>query len=175
MRAIGVDLSLRATGVSDGLETWLIPSTGKEGDTLASRCRRLQGLAAQVLQHCYEADLVVIEQPAYSKTTGHMHDRSGLWWLVVGQIHDRGTPVAEVPPSTLKKYATGAGNCGKGAMTDAAARRLPQVHTAGNDNRIDALWLAAMGLDRLGTPVAEMPAAHRAALEAVKWPNLADG
>lgn len=171
MNVIGIDLSLRATGMSDGHTTWTVHSKGTDTDSLTQRCLRIQGLMAVVLTHCYDADLVVIEQPAFSRQTGHMHDRSGLWWLVVGELHDRGTPVAEVSPTTLKKWATGKGNAKKGLLADEAARRMPQVQTGGDDNRVDALWLAAMGLAHLDRPVVSLPVVNRQALDAVRWPD----
>lgn len=169
---IGLDLSLTGTGISDGTTTWLVKSAGKADARLDQRHRRLTGLAAQVLTRCYDADMVVIEQPAYSKTTGHMHDRSGLWWLVVSQLHDRGVAVVEVAPSALKAYATGRGNSNKGAMIEATVRRMPQVEIGGDDNRVDALWLSLMGLDHLtGTGV--VPQGQRDGLSRVAWPVAA--
>lgn len=173
MRVVGVDLSLTGTGVSDGTRTWLVTSRGKKADDLRARNQRLTQLRLAVVDHCYDADLVVVEQPAFSRTTGHMHDRSGLWWLVVAALHHHDLPVAEVPPTSLKRYATGRGNADKGAVIDATVRRLPDVDTSGNDNRCDALWLAAMGLDHLGTPLVGLPAHHRTALDAVRWPDCA--
>lgn len=171
-RVVGVDLSLSATGMSDGERTWLVRSTGHKGDLLITRSARLRGLGVAVVKHCEGADLVVLEQPAFSRTTGHMHDRSGLWWLVVDALtYELLIPVAEVAPTALKKYATGKGNANKGAVIDATARRFPQVDTGADDNRCDALWLAAMGLDQLsGTGV--VPAAQRAGLAKVAWPAL---
>lgn len=174
---IGLDLSLTASGIATPDGVHLIRSSGCTGATLRVRRARLDDIATQVglavaehATHGHDA-LVVIEQPAFSRTTGHQHDRSGLWWLVVNELLSAGHLVAEVPPTTLKKYATGKGQAKKGAMGDAAARRIPDVDTGGDDNMVDALWLRAMGCDHLGWPLAPMPQAHRAALEAVKWPD----
>jgi crossover junction endodeoxyribonuclease RuvC len=168
---IGLDLSLTATGISDGHETWLVRSKGYATDSLTERARRLELLAVGILDVC-QADLVVVEAPAFSRQNGHMHDRSGLWWLVVSElIRSPWTQVAEVTPTALKRYATGKGNASKGAMIDATARRFPNVDTGADDNRCDALWLAAMGHDHLGQPLIAMPATHRAALDSVRWPD----
>lgn len=120
--------------------------------------------------------LVVVEGPSLGQARqSGVHDRSGLWWLLVDWCLEYGHQVVEVPPAVLKKYATGKGNANKGAMVDATARRFPEVDTgSGDDNRCDALWLAAMGLDQLGRPLTLMPAAQRAALERVAWPELPD-
>lgn len=166
----GLDLSLTGTGISDGQTTWLVSSKGNAGPSLAERNRRLSSLRDRVLTSLATAELVVIEQPAFSRQNGHMHDRSGLWWLIVSDLHDHLIPVAEVAPTCLKRYATGKGNANKGAMVEATTRRFPDVQTNGDDNRCDALLLAAMGHDHLGTPLTLMPAAHRTSLEAVRWP-----
>lgn len=171
-RVVGVDLSLSATGMSDGSMTWLVRSSGSKGDLLITRSVRLRGLAKAVLERCTDVDLVVLEQPAFSRTTGHMHDRSGLWWLVVDALtFELQVPVAEVAPTALKKYATGKGNANKGAVIDATARRFPDVETGADDNRCDALWLAAMGLDWLGGR-SVVPAGQRDGLNRVTWPQL---
>lgn len=168
---IGLDLSLTGTGMSDGRTTWLIKSKGKADDGLPERQARLRKLRAEVITHCEAARLVVIEGPAYASQSGHAHDRGGLWWLVVMALGHRGIPVAEVPPTTLKKYATGKGSGPKGAMVDAAARRLPDVITGGDDNRADALWAHQMGLDHL-TGLHVVPEAHRVTLDVVRWPAV---
>ena len=118
--------------------------------------------------------LVVIEGPAYSSRVGHAHDRSGLWWLLVEHLTRQGFAVVEVTPGGLKKYATGKGTADKGAMIDAAVRCFPGVETKGQADRVDALWLAAMGLDWLGySMLSHRTVAQRAALDAVAWPAVA--
>lgn len=178
MRIIGLDLSLTATGVAmidDGVVTVsTIRSAGKAAASLEERAGRIARLASQASAAAASplttADLVVIEQPAFSRTTGHHHDRSGLWWLVVQRCLSEGAIVAEVTPSGLKKYACGKGNADKDAVLLAVARRYPEVAIR-NNNEADALILAAMGADHLGAPIATMPAAHRDALDAVRWPQ----
>jgi crossover junction endodeoxyribonuclease RuvC len=173
-RVLGVDLSLSATGMSDGSSTWLIRSTGHRDESLADRHERLAGLAHRVVDDVVDrdGDLVVIEGPSLGQgRQSGTHDRSGLWWLVVHRLHARGLAVVEVPPAALKKYATGKGNANKGAVIDATARRFPHVDTAADDNRCDALWLAAMGLDWL-TGSGVVPAAQRAGLAKVAWPSV---
>jgi crossover junction endodeoxyribonuclease RuvC len=170
-RVIGIDLSLTGTGMSDGATTWLIRSAGKKDDDLTTRWVRLRKVAREVCDRIpADVSLVAIEAPAFSRTNGHMHDRSGLWWLVVSALHAAAVPVVEITPSSVKKYATGRGNADKGAMVDSAARRYPDVETGANDNRVDALFIAAMALDHL-TGLHIVPEAHRVSLNAVRWPS----
>lgn len=180
----GIDLSLTSTGVARiyiehpdidhatrDIETSRIQSTAPQAATLDQRNKRLTKLAHDVVELTAAADLVVIEQPAYSRTVGHAHDRSGLWWLVVNTlIEEYGCPVAEVSPTTRPKYATGR-NAAKDQVLAAVIRRYPDVNVTGNDVA-DALVLAAMGARHLGHPIeASLPLAHLAAMDAVRWPQ----
>lgn len=51
-----------------------------------------------------------------------------------------------------------------------SARR--SIDPDADNNQADALVLAAMGADHYGTPLVELPKAHREALEKVAWPDL---
>lgn len=173
---LGLDLSLTSTGLAwvvDGAaEVSRIRSTGRKGATLAQRDARLYDLRAQIALTVegYPPDLVVIEQPAFSRTTGHMHDRSGLWWLVVADLHLAGIRTVEVAPTARAKYATGKGNAGKDEVLAAVVRRYPAVEVTGNDEA-DALILAAMGTRHLGQPIEEsLPKLHLEAMAKVAWP-----
>jgi crossover junction endodeoxyribonuclease RuvC len=151
---VGLDLSLTGTGLAlvdeGGIHTSLIKSAGKKGDSLAKRAARLATLAAEIQAFIPEGAHVVIEQPAYASGTGSMHDRSGLWWLIVGWLHPFHN-VTEVAPGTLKKFATGKGTADKDEMLAAAIRRYPSAGAV-NNNVADALHLAAMGARWLGHP-----------------------
>lgn len=173
--SVGIDLSLTGTGVAifgaGGWSTTLIRSKGAAAASLAERAERLERIADQVLQLVPLDALAVIEQPAYSKTMGSMHDRSGLWWSIVGRLHADGVAVAEVPPSTLKKFATGAGNAGKDAVIAAVVRRFPDLDVIDN-NVADAVFLAAMGARQLGHLTEQSyPANNLDSLMAVRWPD----
>lgn len=174
---VGVDLSLTGTGIATPTAVRTIGSTGRKGAPLRVRHARLTDLATQVVLAVSEAAaprtaLVVVEAPAFSRITGHQHDRSGLWWLTVDELLAAGHLVAEVAPTCLKRFATGKGVADKGAMVDAAARRLPHWATGGQNDAVDALWLRAMGMHRYGTPLCSVPKTHAAALDAVAWPDV---
>lgn len=171
---VGLDLSLSSTGVagarSDG-QVWtdrIRTPTGLRGH------ERMAWLTARVKDFTRGACLVMVEGPSYGSTGGSVHERAGLWWLVTHSLWARGVEVAVVPPSCLKKYATGRGNAGKDEVLIAMVRRFPAVDIGGNDEA-DGLVLACMGADRLGFPVVKFPDAHREALVKVAWPDgLAD-
>lgn len=177
---VGLDLSLTATGVATIANGIAETRTLKPAPKMLAH-ERLAWVVQEVWEYAGRfqfdlVDLVVVEGPSYGnqgsgRQSGH-HERAGLWWLMTHTLWEHGSYTAVVPPAALKKYATGKGSAGKDAVLLATARRFPNF--AGDNNEADALWLAAMGADHLGEPVVAMPAAHRAALDAVKWPDMGE-
>lgn len=173
MPVVGVDLSLTGTGIATAAGVRTIISSGRKGASLRARRARLDEIAlavSNIVESAPTASLVVIEAPAFSRTTGHQHDRSGLWWLVVDQLLGAGHLVAEVAPTCRAKYATGKGNAGKASVVSAVTARYGVQFS--DDNTADAFVLRAMGMHRYGFPLATVPKTHAAALEAVQWPNV---
>ncbi|KAB1661666.1 crossover junction endodeoxyribonuclease RuvC [Pseudoclavibacter sp. CFCC 13796] len=153
---VGLDLSLTGTGlarvVKGGLEVKRIGSSGSADATLSERSGRLHFMAERILDWTGTPVLVAIESPAYRSFSGHAHDRSGLWWSVVSALFSSGVTVAEVPPATLKKYATGKGTANKDAMIAAMVRRFPDVDI--NDNNIaDAVALGCVAARLVDQPI----------------------
>lgn len=173
-RVLGVDLSLTATGVSNGSWCQTISVPGRAGDDLVARDERLHKIADYVLWLVGQPDLVVIEGPSHNSRNGHVWDRAGLWWRVVHRLLAREVPLAVAPPASRAKYATGKGNAGKDTVLLAASRRWSDCPIS-NNNEADALVLAQMGLDWLGRPTVPMPATHKAALTGVAWPERPTG
>jgi crossover junction endodeoxyribonuclease RuvC len=174
---VGIDLSLTSTGMAainpaGPAMVTCVKSKGSATATLDDRSRRLEAVAGEVISQVVRVHprLVVIEQPAFSRQNGHMHDRSGLWWLVVMGLRELGYRVAEVSPTSRAKYGTGKGNAGKDAVLASVVRRYPDVDVNGND-QADALILAAMGARWLGHPIDDLPKTHLAAMDAVHWPE----
>ncbi len=169
MNVVGLDLSLTATGVADefGTRTIKVKSTGM---------KRLSELQSEIMLATgwpYHTDLVAIE--GYSMGTArqnsHAHALGELGGVVRLALWEAGIPYVDVPPASLKRYATGKGNAGKAEVLIAAVKRLGYL--GHDDNEADAAWLRAMALDHYGEPVVAMPASHRVALAAIAWPALA--
>lgn len=178
-RIAGLDLSLTSTGVAlvergHPPQSVALGSEGKATATLPQRHRRLTLLADKIIDATTlqgPPDLVVIEAPAYSRGTGHMHDRSGLWWLVVSRILTLGYPLIEVGPNLRAKYATGKGNAGKAAVMIAVTRRYPDCDFT-TDDEADALVLAAIGSRLLGHPLEDsLPKPNLEALKTLEAPH----
>jgi crossover junction endodeoxyribonuclease RuvC len=170
---VGLDLSLTSTGTAriGHNFTWadrIVPPANLAGHS------RMSFILSEISGLVKEADLVVVEGPAYgmmrANQQGH-HERAGLWWLVTRKLWRTERPFAVVAPTCLQRYATGKGRAAKDVVFAAAIRRYRQVEFDGND-AADALVLAAMGADQLGRPIATVPATHRAALGSVTWPQL---
>lgn len=165
-RVIGLDLSLTATGAVwfDGTLDTLKPGERRGLD-------RIRWVVARIVESAARSDLAVVEGPAYSRSNGSgHHEAAGLWWAVSDALDRFGVPVAVVTPGGLKKYATGKGTATKPDMRMALYRRAEL--DIRDDNRVDAWWLRAMGLDHLGHAPVSLPQTHRDALVRVDWPEV---
>jgi crossover junction endodeoxyribonuclease RuvC len=173
---IGLDTSLTATGVASS-RGWseLVGYTDRKNPiTKLSHLQRLAAmldLAARITLAVGRPDLVVLEAPSLASKGGGGHERGWLWWEVYRRLTSREIPIALLAPSQRMLYATGKGAASKAAVVDAVARRWPDWTTNGDDNLADAVVLMAAGLDHLGHPLAELPKAHRAALDKATWPT----
>jgi len=174
---VGIDSSLTATGIASS-NGWceLAGYTDKKRPITklphVERISALTRLAGEILAFVGHPDMAVIETPAYVQTGGGTHERGWLWWELYRRLTARDVPVALVTPQQRMLYATGKGSGGKGGVIDAVARRWPTFETGGNDNLADAVTLMAAGMDALGHPLTDMPKVNRAALNAVKWPQI---
>lgn len=168
MRVIGLDLSLTATGIATDTGTSTITTPKLDGMERLDRLRSLIRVAAQ------DAHLVIIEGYAYgagrSGGTTHSHALGELGGVIRLDLYDRGIPHVDIPPATLKKYATGKGNASKAEILAAAIRRLG--YPGADHNEADAMWLHAIGRDAYQLGLPHVPLSHRAALDKITWPNL---
>jgi Holliday junction resolvasome RuvABC endonuclease subunit len=166
---IGLDLSLTGTGMasSRGWTRLLRPPAKARGHV------RLDWIRDAVLEHVGSPhdNLVVVEGPSYGSQAGQSghHERAGLWWLVTHGLWKRGVDYAVASPKARAKYATGSGNAGKADVVREVTRRFDWFD--GAEDEADALVLAAMGADWLGSPMVVLPQTHRKALDAVRWPD----
>jgi hypothetical protein len=181
MNIVGFDLSLTAPGVATSDDPYTLPSTKKLGSA------RLSVRAVQVI------DVLDTEQPSFvvleGYAMGHTRNMAGarsvaeLGGVVRLILHERGIASADVPPSVLKKYATGKGNAPKDHVIEAAitaGAHIPQRPARGggrefDDNAADAWWLWQMGIARYAPSdprLRAVPSVNRECLQSVKWPNI---
>lgn len=161
MKVSGLDLSITAPGVAHTVEgavcTHLIKPREK-GDL------RLNEIAGAIIRYAEDSDLVIIEgylnQSMSAGITGMVHG------AVRAALIEAGLKYATLPPSSLKKYATGRGGASKTDMAVAAFKRGGVEFT--NDNECDAWWLWVAANEHLGEPVFDLPKVQRDALDKIK-------
>jgi Holliday junction resolvasome RuvABC endonuclease subunit len=162
-RVLGLDLSLTATGYAYNDEVTGVFRSKSKG------MRRLAEIREAVVELAYEADLVVIEDYAFSRADAHAHALGELGGVVRLALYERRIPYVDIKASSLKKFATGKGNAPKDAMLAAAIRKFD---FAGSDNNeADAWLLRYMGL----AAYVEWGAVtdyQREALGKIEWPKL---
>lgn len=159
MRVVGVDLSLRATGLAQlalsraGEPQWSFETARSEKSTgsVAARAARLVQMRASCARLFFGSPLVVIEAPAFSRQAGARHERSGLWWMVSVAALEQGCRVVEVSPTARARYATGRGNATKAEVVLSVVERYGLWPA--NDNEADAIALAALGMRLAGLPI----------------------
>lgn len=163
MKIVAFDLSLTATGVA-----WDDDEGGAGGTAVISTkfggLNRLAVIRDRVLATAIGADLVLLEGYSFGQARGtsHMHAQGELGGVVRLALFEAGYRLVDVPPATLKKFATGKGNAKKEEVLAAAIRRLG--YPGSNHNESDALWLVAIGFHLMGTPTVDLPKLHTEAL-----------
>jgi len=123
--------------------------------------RQIHGMVADV-------DLCSIEGYSFGSQGRAVFDIAELGGCVRFLLHRLGIPWVDVPPATLKKYATGKGNSPKDAMIAAAIRRFG--FEGSDNNEADGYLLWCMAQHAYGEPVAEVPKVQAEALGKVVWP-----
>lgn len=168
MRIAAFDLSLTRTGYADnydydgaGVTTTLWAPKGVSG------VKRIGEISNAVAILAEDADLVVLEGYSYGSHQSHTRAIAELGGVVKYRLYCAGIPYISIPPSVVKKLATGKGNAAKEAVLVAAVKRLGYQGT--DHNEADALWLLQAALHHYGLPGAvELPKTHLKVLE--KWP-----
>jgi Holliday junction resolvasome RuvABC endonuclease subunit len=177
----GIDPSLTSTGIAlidgDKIRVGTVHSSGRRGDTIAQRGKRIKVIAEDVHRHGFPVimgadhqpvELVVIEGPSHGSVGGSMWDRAGLWWSIVQRLP--AARLAVVPPQTRAKWVTGKGNADKAAVANIVGKLCPDVDVP-NSDIADALALALMGAHALGLRP-DLDRVYRTdALLKVQWPT----
>jgi crossover junction endodeoxyribonuclease RuvC len=147
-RIIGLDVSTASTGLAmpDGTTRTIKPRADSKHP--ARRLNEILSLLDPYLRLA-KADLAVIEGYSQGGPGGAyvMLRLAEVGGAVRLRLFELGVPYVEVPPSTLKKYATGFGGSVKRKVTKddmVAAARESGVPVA-NGDEADAWWLHAMG------------------------------
>jgi crossover junction endodeoxyribonuclease RuvC len=165
---LGLDMSLTATGyaIHDG--------TGWGYGTINSKLKgepRLIEIRELVRSRIddFRPDLVLVEGYAFGRPN-QAHQIGELGGVIRVMLHEHDVRWVEVPPKSVKKYASGKGNANKELMLVEAVKRLG--YQGSSNDVADAMWLTALGADALGHPIVTVPAAHREALDGIAVTTL---
>lgn len=162
---LALDLSLQGTGwCRDG-------ETGRIRTSLRGM-ERIDLITGTVKALLDDVDLAVVEGYSFGSQGRSVCQIGELGGCVRLMLYRLGVRYVDVPPSTLKKYAAGRGNCGKDEMIAAAIRRFGFEGTSNDE--ADAFLLWCMARHAYGEPVADVPQRQLAALDVVTWPSLED-
>lgn len=174
MRLAAFDLSLTAIGWARNVVP--APALGGfwESGVLRPKWRgakRLWWCLHHVMDTARECEAVIIEGYAHHAKyqTHQMGELGGVIRLGMFQAN---TPLIIVPPTKLKKFATGKGSGKKEAPLAECIRRLG--YEGSSHDEADALWLLQMGLHHYRLPGAvSLPKINLTALyDDVEWPTL---
>lgn len=164
----GVDLSLTSTGVAayvDGEWDAVTIKSKTDDGTPSGFLHRVHTITSQIINWAdpAEGDVIAIEAPAYGARGAALDRVFASWWMVMdGLTNHHGEPWV-VTSTSLKKLATGRGNCGKDEVLLAGVKRLPDAPITGNDTA-DAAWLVVAASIIAGEPIVDLPAAHKTGL-----------
>lgn len=166
MNILTLDLSLVATGWAwsmDSLASYgLITAKGLDG------IQRIAHIAMRIATDARHADVVVLEGPSLHSQGRGTCDRWALRGVVLHELYLAGKPFVEIPPSSLKQFATGKGNANKDAMIAAAIRSFG---FEGSDNNEADAWLL-LAMAEAHYDGADVPAYRAAALAKIAWPEV---
>lgn len=164
MSIVGIDPSLSATGIATAAEHYTVRT---KPDDPARLSVIFTAVRVQVTADRQPARLAVLEDlPTHAKSAGLTGMAQGVVRLALIESE---VPYLTITPASLKKYATGNGNCDKADMRMEWFKRTGE--DVRDDNQIDALWLRQIGLALLDDPTAILlPKTHLAALDKVERP-----
>lgn len=162
--AVGIDLSLTATGVarSDG-SCALFGKPGITNLAWATQLRILSDLRKQIVDYAldHHPDVAVIEGLDMAQSYGGQIQRSRLWCDVVQDLILDGLNVYVAPSPQVKMYATGKGQLprgreGKKLIIAAVTEQWPLFQHNGNDNMADAAVMCAMAAHLADEPMSQV-------------------
>lgn len=155
MKILGIDQSLTSTG-------WVLLEDGEvvkygliTSDKNKSNFQRAIDVADQISweECCHLPDKIVMEGLPFMSRSNVTRDLAGLQFLVVDRLTKTRRTVEDlgiIPPTKLKKFATGSGKASKEEMYEALppevkAKFSSTLKTKGRYDLTDSYWLALHG------------------------------
>jgi crossover junction endodeoxyribonuclease RuvC len=166
--AIGLDLSLRSTGIATNGEPIVLQT-----DLLG--VQRLAWLRDSIiaLVKVENNPAVFVEGYSFASKNSQSHAAGELGGVIRLALWEQGIPYVDIPPTTRAKFATGRGNASKSEVVSAVSARTGIVWSGkGGDDRCDAWILREMGRVWLGQNELDWPQLNLSALEKIDWSPL---
>lgn len=149
---MGVDQSLSSTGICIGdgvsaLEYLDYFSTKKISDEELADIKRVKEISEHIVKLAkeYKVSHIYLEAISYGSTGRATRQLAGLLFVMASDLIDEGFDVHIVPPTSLKKFATGKGNSGKDVMMSSLPKNIldevNKVKKSSRDDLTDAYWL----------------------------------
>ncbi|WP_044894824.1 crossover junction endodeoxyribonuclease RuvC [Bacillus alveayuensis] len=138
MRFVGIDPSTK-TGLvileNNKVHTAIEITSKEKRDP-----HRFMDITKKVMQHITKHDVICIEGFSYSSKGSAVSVQYGIGWILRSELIRAGLNYHDVPPSSVKKFATGKGNAKKEDMVLPIFKRWGFEHNS--DNVRDAFVLA---------------------------------
>lgn len=155
-RYVGIDLGTRCgVAVKDG--------SSIIADTWDFKTKRTQGMGMRYLKFKAALEDLMATGPIkalfYEEVRRHKgvdaaHVYGGFESHLLAFCDTHGIPYTSIPVGTVKKKGTGKGNCGKEEMIASAQKAFPHMEFGpDDDNKADALWILASGLEELNLSI----------------------
>jgi crossover junction endodeoxyribonuclease RuvC len=161
MLIIGIDPSLTSTGIvvlRDGKVELAVTTKNKPELGIIERVRLIYERIVDIQENLSDGekwqapDLIVIEGFSYGSKGRSVFDIAYLGWRIREELEwlkeQDNIPWLEVPPSQLKKFATGQGNANKEIILQQVYKRWGVEFS--DNNQADAYVLAQIGRAYLG-------------------------
>ena len=162
----GLDVSLTSTGHCINGELGTIQSKLKGPE----RMIEIRDTVERLVQ---DVDLIAIEGFSMGSQNSRAHDIGGLGWIVRVKLFEMNKKWVEVPPTNLKKFATGKGNAGKDEVVSSVSARTGIIFAGkGANDMCDAWVLHEMMCVHLGTSQINWPKVNLEGLAKVDWTTL---
>jgi crossover junction endodeoxyribonuclease RuvC len=153
-KVIGIDQSLVCSGIciTDGTNhEFHRIETKKDGTDAMTNFKRVRVIADTILDLCKQHDIsvIAIEGLAMGNIAGNSNrDLAGLQYIIIDTLIANGlTDITIIPPTVVKKFASGKGNCKKPIMFEFLPESVQEEllnypKTRGRFDIMDAYFIA---------------------------------
>jgi crossover junction endodeoxyribonuclease RuvC len=149
MIALGIDLSLTGTGLVavEGNELHFSECYKPKAKTGPERLIEIQRKVSENIVG-YDPDIICLEGYSFGSKGRGVFQTGELGGVIRVLLYEMGIKWLEIPPSQVKKFAAGMGNCGKDIVLQQVYKRWGMEFKTSDE--ADAFVLAKIGTILLG-------------------------